>query len=78
MNKVVMEQECVDLKKFMQSGKGIIIEFYSIHYQVIMLLSEKPQDMVWLELYSCTMFQSDCDEKCYPMRNKLTYAYESN
>ena len=34
--------------------------------------------MVLPELYSHTIFQSDCNKKCYPVRNKLSCTDESN
>ena len=72
-----MEQD-INLKKFIESSEGIIIQFCTIHYQAIVLLSKKSQDMIQRKLDSHTMFQSDYDKKCCPPCNKLICIDEPN
>lgn len=73
-----MERECIDLKTFVESDEGIIIEFHIIHFEALILGSVKPRDIVWPKLRSNSIFGTKVDSKCCPMCFKLTCTNEPN
>ena len=75
-NKKTMEREHYDLKEFIDSKEGIIIEFHATHHQAI--AHGKARDIIWPELESDSIFGTKEDKKCCAMCHKLTYADEPN
>ena len=70
-----MKREYIDLKQFIERDEGIVVEFYTIHYDALILQSVKPRELVWPKLESHNIFESESNEKYYPMCNKLTYFF---
>jgi len=66
-------REDVNIKKLVEDKQAIIVQFYGIHYQAIVLENEESYQYEWPSLERHDIFSSSLNHKLCPLCNKLTY-----
>ena len=77
-NRRTIERIYINLHDFIMNDKRIIIEFYRIHYQPIVLGGMKPRASIWPSIESYSIFEITSNKKLCPECNKLTYTKDPN